>query len=175
MRLGLETLDALKGLKEKCPGVHTLLGLSNISFGVKPPMRRIINSVFLHYARENDLDSAILHIAGIIPLYKIEEQERRLAEDLIFDRRRDGYDPLHVMLKLFENFDGGEKKEKALPKSVEDRLKQRIIDGNRINLEDDLDEAMLTHRPLTIVNEMLLDGMKTVGDLFGAGPTWGAT
>ncbi len=168
-RLGLETLDALSAIKDECPGVHTLLGLSNISFGVVPPVRRVLNSVFLHHARERGLDAAILHVSGIVPLYKIEEEHRHLAEDLIFDRRREGYDPLHELLRAFADAGAETAKEPEKPKRVEDRLKLRIINGDRVGLEDDLEEAMTTHRPLDIINDILLDGMKTVGDLFGAG------
>jgi len=167
-RLGLETLDAITAIKDECPGVHTLLGLSNISFGIAPPARRVLNSVFLHHARERGLDAAIMHVGGIVPLYKIDETHRRIAEDLIYDRRREGYDPLHELLRAFE---GVETKaaEAEKPRKIEDRLKLRIINGDRTGLEEDLDEAMLTQRPLDIINDILLDGMKTVGDLFGAG------
>jgi 5-methyltetrahydrofolate--homocysteine methyltransferase len=168
-RLGLETLDALGAIKDVCPGVHTLLGLSNISFGIKAPARRVLNSVFLHDARERGLDAAIMHVSGIVPLFKIEEDHRRFAEDLIFDRRHDGYDPLHELLKAFENVEATAAAETEKPKNVEDRLKLRIVNGDRVGLEEDLEEAMLTHRPLNIINDILLDGMKTVGDLFGAG------
>jgi len=168
-KLALETLDALEKIKEVCPGAHTLLGVSNVSFGLKPSARRVLNSVFLHFARLRGLDAGIVHTAGIVPLFKIDEDQRHVAEDLVFDKRRDGYDPLQKLLQLFENVEGADKVEKERPKKVEDRLKLRIIDGDRIGLEDELDEAMLTHRPLDIVNELLLDGMKTVGDLFGAG------
>ncbi|MFQ5494526.1 MAG: methionine synthase, partial [Phycisphaerae bacterium] len=168
-RLGIETLTALEQIKTACPGVHTLLGLSNISFGIKPPARRVLNSVFLHRARERGLDAAILHATGIVPLYKIDDAHRRLADDLIDDNRRDDYDPLTELLQAFEEVKETGEKEESKPKAVEDRLKARIINGDRTGLEEDLDEAMLTHRPLDIVNDMLLDGMKTVGDLFGAG------
>ena len=168
-RLGLETLDAISDIKTACPGVHTLLGLSNISFGLKPPARRVLNSVFLHHARERGLDAAILHVSGIIPLYRIDEEHRRIAEDLIFDRRREGYDPLMSLLKAFESVETLDPQAEETPKSIEDRLKLRVINGERAGLEEDLDEAMLTYRPLDIVNDILLDGMKTVGDLFGAG------
>ncbi len=168
-RLGLETLDALAAIKDECPGVHTLLGLSNISFGVKPPARRVLNSVFLHHARERGLDAAIMHVSGIVPLFKIDETQRRLAEDLIYDRRREGYDPLHELLNAFEGVEATESQKAEKPKRVEDRLKLRIVNGDRVGLEEDLDEAMLIHRPLDIINDILLDGMKTVGDLFGAG------
>ncbi|UCF33287.1 MAG: methionine synthase, partial [Phycisphaerales bacterium] len=169
--LASETLHAIKRIKEACPGSHTLLGVSNVSFGLKPPARRILNSVFTHHARENGLDAAILHAAGMIPLYKIDESQRCLAEDVIFARYRKGYDPLAKLIKLFEDCEGADsdRPEKERPRSVEDRLKLRIINGDRIGLEEDLQEAMLTYRPLDIVNEILLDGMKTVGDLFGAG------
>jgi 5-methyltetrahydrofolate--homocysteine methyltransferase len=168
-RLGLETLDALSTIKDECPGAHTVLGLSNISFGLKAPARRVLNSVFLHHAREHDLDAAIMHVSGIVPLFKIDETQRRLAEDLIYDRRREGYDPLSELLKAFEGVEAAETQKTEKPKRVEDRLKLRIINGDRVGLEEDLDEAMLTHRPLDIINDVLLDGMKTVGDLFGAG------
>ena len=168
-RLALETIEAIRRIKSELPEVHTLLGVSNVSFGLKPPARRVINSVFLHHTREAGLDAAILHTAGIVPLYKIDEQQRQLAEDLIFDRRRDGYDPLAELLRAFENAPTSESEAKERPKNVEDRLKHRIIDGDRVGLEEDLDEAMLTYRPLDIINDLLLDGMKTVGDLFAAG------
>jgi len=169
-RLGLETLEAIQRIKHECPGVHTLLGVSNVSFGLKPPVRRVLNSVFLHHARERGLDAAILHAGGILPLFKIDETHRRLAEDLIYDRRRDGYDPLQELLSAFEGIDTTViTDEEKRSRNVEDRLKARIIDGDRAGLETDLDEAMLTHPPLEIISEILLDGMKTVGDLFAAG------
>jgi len=168
-RLALETLDALERIKQACPGSHTLLGLSNVSFGVAPPARRVLNSVFLHKARERGLDAAILHATGILPEYKIDERHRRLAEDLIFDRRRSGYDPLTELLEAFKDVEIARASDTNRPAGVEDRLKQRIINGDRRGLEEDLDEAMLTYQPIDIINDILLDGMKTVGDLFGAG------
>ncbi len=168
-RLGCETLESLQRIKEVCLGSHTLLGLSNISFGIKSPARRVLNSVFLHHARERGLDAAILHTTGILPLYKIDDAHRKLAEDLIYDRRHDGYDPLHELLRAFEDVETASDTKRERPERVEDRLKQRIINGDRVDLEDDINEAMLTYPPLAIINEILLDGMKTVGDLFGAG------
>ncbi|MFQ5413032.1 MAG: methionine synthase, partial [Phycisphaerae bacterium] len=168
-RLGVETLDAIQRIKAACDGAHTLLGLSNISFGLKPPARRVLNSVFLHYAAERGLDAAIMHVSGITPLFKIDDTQRRIAEDLVFDRRRDGYDPLHALLEAFDDVRSAGAEQTHRPDHVEDRLKRRIIDGDRTGLEEDIDEAMLTYRPLDIVNDILLDGMKTVGDLFGAG------
>ncbi len=167
--LGHETLKSIGRIKEACPGAHTLLGLSNISFGIKPPARRVLNSVFLHHARKQGLDAAILHATGILPLFKIEDPHRRLAEDLIHDRRREGYDPLHELLAAFDEAGAAPPEEEKEHRTVEARLKARIINGDRTGLEEDLDEAMLTQRPLDIVNEILLDGMKTVGDLFAAG------
>ncbi|GMU20237.1 MAG: 5-methyltetrahydrofolate--homocysteine methyltransferase [Phycisphaerae bacterium] len=168
-RLGLETLEGIRRIKEELPECHTLLGLSNISFGVKPAVRHVLNSVFLHYAREAGLDAAIVHATGIEPLYRIEEKLREIARKLIFDERADGYDPLADLLGQFP--DDAPKRERAakVAASVEERLKQRIIDGDRTGLTEDLDEAMRTYRPLDIINDILLAGMKVVGDLFGAG------
>ncbi len=168
-RLALETIEAIKRIKEALPGVHAILGVSNVSFGLKPPARKVLNSVFLHYAREAGLDAAIVHVSGILPMYKIEDKQRKTAEDVVFDRRADGYDPLMKLMELFEGEAGEQKEEKAKPKSVDERLKLRIIDGDRVGLEDDLTQALTTFRPLDIINDILLDGMKTVGDLFGAG------
>ncbi|HNQ22998.1 MAG TPA: methionine synthase [Phycisphaerae bacterium] len=168
-RLAAETLDALPLIKEQCPGSYTLLGVSNVSFGVKPAVRRVLNSVFLHHARARGLDAAILHASGIVPLFKVEERQRRLAEDLLLDRRREGYDPLTTLLNLAAEESAAAPRTVPRPAQVEERLKRRIIDGDRAGLEEDLEEALLTYRPLDIINEILLDGMKTVGDLFGAG------
>ncbi|MFQ5489672.1 MAG: methionine synthase, partial [Phycisphaerae bacterium] len=168
-RLALETLEAIGRIKSELPGVHTVLGLSNVSFGLKAPLRKVLNSVFLHHARKAGLDVAIMHAGGIVPLFKIDEVKRQTAEDLIFDRRRDDYDPLEKYLGLFTDDTATESQAKPVPKTVEERLKHRIIDGDRTGLEEDLDEALTTYRPLDIVNDILLDGMKTVGDLFGAG------
>jgi len=168
-RLGLETLEAIRRIKQEMPDCHILLGVSNISFGVKPAVRHVLNSVFLHYAREAGLDAAIVHAGGIQPLYKIDEKLREIARKLLFDKRSDGYDPLADLLAQFPD-DGPKRAESTRASaSVEERLKQRIIDGDRTGLTDDLDEALTRYRPLEIVNDILLDGMKTVGDLFGAG------
>ncbi len=168
-RLACETLDALRRIKTELPEVYTLLGVSNVSFGLKPAARQVLNSVFLHHARSAGLDAAILHAGGILPLYRIEDARRLAAEDLIFDRRRDGYDPLATFIGLFPDAEQVRTEARSTPKSVEDRLKLRIIEGNRVGLEEDLDETLTTSTPLEIINHVLLDGMKTVGDLFGAG------
>ncbi|MFZ0694500.1 MAG: homocysteine S-methyltransferase family protein, partial [Alphaproteobacteria bacterium] len=168
-KLGLNSLDAIEQIAKEMPECQIILGLSNISFGLNPAARHVLNSVFLDQALKRGLTGAIVHISKIMPLHKIPKEEARVAEDLIYDRRRDGYDPLHVFLGLFEGRKGEEKKVQECYAAVEDRLKQRIIDGDRQGLEPDLEEAMKTHRPLDIINKILLDGMKVVGELFGSG------
>ncbi|MCG8404506.1 MAG: methionine synthase [Phycisphaerales bacterium] len=168
-RLGLETLDGIEQIMEAFPDCGSILGLSNISFGLLPAARAVLNSVFLSEARDRGLTAAIVHASKILPQNKISEERWNAALDLIYDRRREGFDPLQHFISLFsEGEEVGEKKIIAdLP--VEERLKQRIIDGERIGLELDLDEAMKKYPPLEIINTFLLDGMKVVGDLFGAG------
>ncbi|MBP7933388.1 MAG: methionine synthase [Phycisphaerae bacterium] len=168
-RLGLETLEAIRRIKREMPECHILLGVSNISFGVKPAVRHVLNSVFLHYAREAGLDAAIVHAAGIEPLFKIDEAFREIARKLIFDERAPGYDPLADLISRLTGERAEEQEAVARPTTVEERLKQRVIDGDRKGLETDLDEARATHQPLEIINEILLPGMKVVGDLFGSG------
>ncbi|TNE88278.1 MAG: methionine synthase [Deltaproteobacteria bacterium] len=167
-KLGVETLDGIRLIREHLPECGILLGLSNISFGVNPAARHVLNSVYLHHAREAGLSAAILHMTKIMPLFKVDDREREVCEDLIFDRRREGYDPLQEMLALFADAKTA-KKERPKPKTVEERLKARIIDGDRVDIEVDLAEAMKTYEPLHIINELLLDGMRVVGELFGAG------
>ena len=168
-RLGLETLDAIELIAKELPECQIILGLSNISFGLNPAARHVLNSVFLDHAVRRGMTGAILHISKILPLHKIPEEEVRIAEDLIFDRRREGYDPLHAFLALFRDRKAEASVKKSRAEAVEERLKQRIVDGDRIGLEADLDEAMRKHKPLDIINVFLLDGMKVVGELFGAG------
>jgi 5-methyltetrahydrofolate--homocysteine methyltransferase len=168
-KLGCNTLDAIARIRERLPECQIILGLSNISFGLNPPARQVLNSVFLQHALDRGLTGAIVHFSKILPLHRIAEEELRIAEDLIFDRRRDGYDPLHAFIALFEGRTGEKAEKKGRPEKLEDRLAQRIVDGDRQELEADLDLAMQTHRPLAIINDILLSGMKTVGELFGAG------
>ncbi len=169
-RDGIETLEGIRRIKAELPGVHTILGLSNISFGLTPAARHVLNSVFLHEAVEAGLDAAIVHAARIMPLSKIPERQRDVCLDLIHERRRDGYDPLQELLALFEGVSSAALvKEDRSGWPVEERLKQRIIDGDRDGLTDDLDEALQTMPALGIVNDVLLDGMRVVGDLFGSG------
>ncbi|UCH09281.1 MAG: dihydropteroate synthase, partial [Fidelibacterota bacterium] len=169
-RAAVETMEAIRRIKTDLPGVHTLLGVSNISFGLKPHVRHRLNSVFLHHAIEAGLDAAIVHAGRIRPLYQILKEERRLLEDLIFDRRQTDYDPLTATLEYYQTH----KVEKTATSALEalpisERLKRRIIDGNRLGLEPDLDEALTSTPALEIINTFLLEGMKTVGELFASG------
>jgi 5-methyltetrahydrofolate--homocysteine methyltransferase len=168
-KLGLWTLDAIERIAAELPACQIILGLSNISFGLNPPARHVLNSVYLDQAMRRGLTGAIVHVSKIMALHKIPEAERIAAEDLIFDRRRPGYDPLQAFIALFENRVAAKAERKERPAAVEERLKQRIVDGDRQGLEDDLALAMAKHKPLDIINVFLLDGMKVVGDLFGAG------
>lgn len=170
-KLGLATLDGIRMIKETLPGVKTVLGVSNISFGFDPHIRQILNSVFLHYAVEAGLDMAIVNAQKILPLYKIDEAERELHRKLVFDERTPEYDPLFKLLEYYQNTDtkaAKSVKDKG-SQEIEDILKERIIDGNRVALEKDLDTALKKYAPLEIINSILLEGMKVVGDLFGAG------
>ena len=148
----------------------TILGLSNVSFGFKPAIRHVLNSVFLHECREAGLDAAIVHAARIMPMHKIDDHVREVTLDLIYDRRRDGYDPLTELMALFEGVEAAAvEREDRSGWPIEERLKHRIIDGDRDGLEADLEEQLASLPALAIVNDVLLDGMKVVGDLFGAG------
>src|SRR5580658_1350755 len=146
-----------------------MLGLSNISFGLNPPARQVLNSVFLDHALKRGMTGAIVHFSRILPQHRIPAEEWQVAEDLIFDRRREGYDPLQAYIALFEDRTAEKTEKKGRPEKLEERLAQRIVDGDRLDLEADLDLAMQSHPPLDIINDILLDGMKTVGELFGAG------
>lgn len=171
-RAGFETIEAIRLIKEKHPEVGTVLGISNISFGLKPAARHVLNSVFLHYAVEAGLDMAIINSKHILPLHKISEAEREICRRLIFDERTGGSDPLMDLMAYYDKFDASarkEKKEAEIPKNVEERLKYRIINGEKPGLDADLDEALKTYSALDIINIILLDGMKTVGELFGKG------
>jgi 5-methyltetrahydrofolate--homocysteine methyltransferase len=168
-RLGLNTLDAIAEIARAMPECQIILGLSNISFGLNPPARQLLNSVFLDHALRRGLTGAIVHFSRIRPLHRIPPEELRVAEDLIFDRRRDGYDPLQALIALFENRAAEKSAKKSRPENLPDRLAQRIVDGDRQGLEADLDLALQRWKPLDVINDILLGGMKTVGELFGAG------
>ena len=172
-RDGLATIEAIRELKSRHPAVQTILGLSNISFGLKPVVRAVLNSVFLAECTKAGLDAAIVHASKILPVARIPDEQREVALDLIYDRRREGYDPLGALLDLFEGVDAQDAKASraqelaALPLS--ERLQRRVIDGERVGLQADLDEALQTRPALEIVNDTLLEGMKVVGELFGRG------
>ena len=170
-RDGIETLEGIRRIKAELPGVHTIVGLSNVSFGLSPAARHVLNSMFLHEMVEAGLDAAIVHAARIIPLSKIDERARQVCLDLIYDRRSEGYDPLQELLALFDGVSADTvEKEDRTGWPVERRLEQRIVDGDRNGLDDDLAEALgAGHEALAIVNDMLLAGMKTVGELFASG------
>ena len=170
---GIETIEAIRGLKQRHPDVQTTLGLSNISFGLNPAARQVVNSVFLNECRDAGLDSAIVHASKILPMNRIPEEHRSVALDLIYDRRREGYDPLQELMAMFEGVSAASSKETRAAELAKlplfERLAQRIVDGERNGLEADLDEAMTQKAPLAIINDDLLAGMKTVGELFGSG------
>jgi 5-methyltetrahydrofolate--homocysteine methyltransferase len=173
-RNALETIEAIRRIKTELKGCSTILGVSNISFGLNAASRVALNSVFLHDAVEAGLDAAIVNASKILPLNRIGEREREVAHDLIYDRRKfDGdictYDPLTEFTKLFEGVSTKSAKKDLSDLPVEERLKRHIIDGEKIGLEDNLKLALENYAALDIVNDILLDGMKVVGDLFGSG------
>ena len=169
-KLGLWTLEGIRMIREEFPEIQIILGLSNISFGLNPAARHVLNSVFLDHAVRAGMTGAIVHVSKIRPLHQIAPEEVQVAEDLIFDRRREGYDPLARMLEMFAGRKDSDAGARKRAETVEERLKDRIVDGDRKGLEDDLAEAMAKgHKPLDIINTILLDGMKVVGELFGAG------
>ena len=170
-RDGIETIEGIRRIKTELPGVYTIVGLSNVSFGLSPAARHVLNSMFLHECVEAGLDAAIVHAARIIPLSKIDEHARQVCLDLIYDRRTPEYDPLTELLALFEGVSSSAlTTEDRSSWPVEQRLERRIIDGDRNGLEADLEEALNGgHSPLGVVNDILLAGMKVVGDLFASG------
>jgi 5-methyltetrahydrofolate--homocysteine methyltransferase len=171
---GKETIESIRMIRENLPGCHIMLGVSNISFGLNPVARLTLNSVFLHEAMQVGLDGAIVSAAKILPLAKIDPEHQQVCRDLIYDRRQyDGdivtYDPLTKLTTLFEGKSLKQKAAIAKDLPIEDRLKQHIIDGERIGLEEALATALDSYPPLDIINTFLLDGMKVVGELFGSG------
>ncbi|MFO0038464.1 MAG: vitamin B12 dependent-methionine synthase activation domain-containing protein, partial [Synechococcaceae cyanobacterium] len=174
---GAATVDAIRRIRTQLPGVHVVLGVSNVSFGLSPAARIVLNSVFLHECCQAGMDAAIVSPAKILPLAKISEENQQVCHQLIYDERRfeNGicvFDPLTELTTMFEGVSAKEARASGpsladLP--VEERLKQHIIDGERIGLEAALEEALLSYPPLQIINTFLLDGMKVVGELFGSG------
>jgi len=168
-KLGQWTLEGIKMIRDKFPEIQIILGLSNISFGLNPAARAVLNSVFLDHAVKAGMTGAIVHVSKIRPLHLIAADEVKICEDLIFDRRAEGYDPLQALLAKFADRKAADAVKKVRAETVEGRLKDRIVDGDRKGLADELDEALKTNKPLDIINNILLDGMKVVGELFGAG------
>jgi 5-methyltetrahydrofolate--homocysteine methyltransferase len=179
-RDGIETIEAIREVKRLFPDVQTTLGLSNVSFGLNPAARVVLNSVFLNECIEAGLDSAIVHAAKIVPMARIPDEQRAVALDMVYDRRRPatatepGYDPLQRFLELFEGVTTADSKaERAaelLKLPVNERLQRRIIDGEGKGLTDDLDAALAEGKPaMEIINTDLLAGMRVVGELFGSG------
>jgi 5-methyltetrahydrofolate--homocysteine methyltransferase len=172
-RDAIETMEAIRRIAERYPGINFTLGISNVSFGLNPAARQVLNSVFLHECVQAGLTSAIVHASKILPMSKIPEEQRQVALDLVYDRRREGYDPLQTLIDMFEGVDAASvrasRAEELAALPLVERLARRIVDGERNGLEADLDEAMLTRSALDIINDTLLSGMKTVGELFGSG------
>jgi 5-methyltetrahydrofolate--homocysteine methyltransferase len=173
---GKATIESIRRIREALPGCHFMLGVSNISFGLSPATRIVLNSMFLHEAIAAGMDGSIVSAAKLLPVSKITPEQQQVCQDLIYDRRRfEGdicvYDPLTALTKMFEGVSAKDARSTAsladLP--IEERLKQHIIDGERIGLEDALKVALDKYKPLDIVNTYLLDGMKVVGELFGSG------
>ncbi|MCT7964156.1 methionine synthase [Laspinema sp. D1] len=171
---GKATIESIRRIREELPGCHVLLGVSNISFGLNPAARQVLNSVFLHEAMQVGLDSAIVSASKILPLAKIDPEQQEVCRDLIYDRRRfEGdvciYDPLAKVTEFFQG--KTTKRDRSIDASlpIEQRLKNHIIDGERIGLTEALAVALETYPPLDIINQYLLDGMKVVGELFGSG------
>jgi 5-methyltetrahydrofolate--homocysteine methyltransferase len=172
-RDAIETIEAIRELHRLYPGVNSTLGVSNISFGLNPAARQVLNSVFLNECVQAGLTSAIVHASKILPMTKIPDAQREVALDMIYDRRAEGYDPLQRFIELFDGVDAASlrasRAEELAALPLTERLARRIVDGERNGLEADLDEAMTTRPALEIINDTLLEGMKTVGELFGSG------
>ena len=174
-KLAMWTLEGIRLIRQRFPDIGIVLGVSNVSFGLTHKLRPVLSSVFLHHAREAGLTAAIVHARGVLPLFSIPDELREVAEDLIFDRRRPDYDPLQRYLELGAELtgDAGLGAEEPTPddETVQQRLERRVVQGLRDGLEDDLALAMQDMPPLDIINEVLLAGMRIVGDHFAAGRT----
>src|SRR5256714_43421 len=161
-RDAIETIEAIREITRRYPGVNFTLGISNISFGLNPAARQVLNSVFLHECQQAGLTSAIVHASKILPIARIPQEQREVALDMVYDRRREGYDPLQRFIDLFEGVDAASARASraeelaALP--LDERLKRRIVDGERVGLTDDLDAALESRPALSIINDILLDG-----------------
>ncbi|AFY74024.1 methionine synthase (B12-dependent) [Synechococcus sp. PCC 7502] len=173
-RNAAETIEANRRIKAAMPDCHIILGVSNISFGLNSASRIVLNSVFLHEAQKAGMDSAIVNASKILPLNRIDPKELEVARQLVYDERKfEGdictYDPLGEFTKLFEGVTTKRDKSQDDNLPIEEKLKRHIIDGERLGLEQNLAIALNTYAPLDIINNLLLDGMKVVGELFGSG------
>ncbi len=168
-KLAQWTLEGIAAIRAEFPDIQIILGLSNVSFGLNPAARAVLNSVFLDHAARAGMSGAIIHVSKIRPLHLLAPEEVKVAEDLIFDRRTEDYDPLQKLLAMFAGKKAADTAKKVRADTVEGRLKDRIVDGDRKGLTDELDDALKIREPLSIINDVLLDGMKVVGELFGAG------
>jgi len=166
-RFAIETIDGIKLISEKFPNCHTTLGLSNVSFGLKPYARMVLNSAFFNECVKAGLTSAIVHSSKILPQNKIDPEHYKWALDLIYDRATADYNPLGLLSTLGAPPKAAEAEVENLP--IEEKLKRHIIDGDKQKLVDHLEEARKKYAPLEIINDHLLAGMKIVGDLFGSG------
>lgn len=167
-RLALETLDGIERVMKAFPRCQSILGVSNVSFGLQPAARVVLNSAFLHEACAHGLTAAIVHAGKIMPRNQISDERWETALDLIYDRRARG-DPLERLIALFAEGEELGAKAKIADLPLEERLRRRIIDGHKQGLERDLAEALQKYNPLYIIDEFLLAGMKVVGELFGSG------
>src|SRR5438874_12581406 len=170
-RNALETIEGTRRISTELPKCHTVVGLSNVSFGLKPAARVVLNSAFLNELREAGLTGAIVHASKILPKNRIPEEQWNAAMDLIYDRRREGFDPLTHFVNLFPDTGESAKPQAAEQENlpVEEKLKKHIIDGEKRDLLKHLDEALTKYPALEIINTILLEGMKVVGELFGSG------
>ena len=170
-RNALETIEGTRRIMRELPECHTVVGLSNVSFGLKPAARVVLNSAFLLELRQAGLTAAIVHASKILPQNRIPPEQWSAALDLIYDRRREGFDPLTHFISLFPDGSTAAVESSAQTEQlpIEEKLKKHIIDGEKRDLIKHLDEAMKTYKPLEIINDILLAGMKVVGDLFGSG------
>ena len=173
---GKATLESIRMIRQNLPGVHIILGVSNISFGLSPAARIVLNSMFLHEATTAGMDGAIVSASKILPMAKIDPDHQEICLKLIYDQRDfEGnvctYDPLGEVTRLFEGVSAkaARQKDTLADLPIEERLKRHIIDGERIGLDTALVEALTQYPPLEVINTYLLDGMKVVGELFGSG------
>jgi 5-methyltetrahydrofolate--homocysteine methyltransferase len=164
------TLEALKAIRHRWPLVNTILGVSNVSFGLAPGSRHILNALMLYHAVQHGLELAIFNASKVIPVAQIDPEARRVFEDLIFDRRQEGYDPLKEILARFSDTKATAKVDRRAGLGLEERLQLDIIEGEKRQVVADVEEALAAgHDPLRLINEVLLEGMKVVGERFGAG------